>query len=229
MSLAASMEATFIVAIDGPAGVGKSTLARRIAHALDIAYLDTGAMFRTIALGFEDTSEDIAPGELQERLAAFRFSLQGAGNNTILLCNSRAVGQEVRTEKAGMLAARVATWPLVRTYLKAVQQDLGTRFSLVVEGRDTGTVIFPAARCKIFLDASPEIRAHRRFLQLQAAGESPNLATLTEQIVARDAQDRTRSIAPLIPAEDAHIIDTSDKDINAVFNAIMEIVRVGRE
>ncbi len=217
------MSAPSIITLDGPAGVGKSTLAKRVAGALGFAYLDTGAMFRTIALGLEEHGAPVHGAQLEARLQEFRFALRGAGAETTLLCNGREMGAAIRTEEAGMLAAKVAQVPEVRAFLKTAQQELGRAFSLVAEGRDMGTVVFPGARCKIFLDAAPEVRAKRRYLQLREMGKECDLAELTEQIRLRDAEDRGRVLAPLKAADDAHIIDTSDKDIEGVFKAIMEI------
>ena len=228
--------APFIITMDGPAGVGKSTLARRVAESLGVAYLDTGAMFRTVALHIaksrggasapKDSTEVPLEGpELQSLLKQCVFSLQGSGDKTRLLCNGRAVGDEIRSEEAGMMAARIATVGQVREFLKQAQQRLGSLFSLVAEGRDMGTVVFPHAVCKIFLDASPEIRAERRYRQLLDMGEQADLADLTRQIRDRDHQDRNRALAPLKPAADAAIIDTSHKDISEVFSLIIQRIQ----
>jgi cytidylate kinase len=225
-----------IITMDGPAGVGKSTLARRVAESLGVAYLDTGAMFRTVALHIaksrgaasppDDPTEAPVEGpELQTLLKQCVFSLQGSGDKTRLLCNGRAVGDEIRSEEAGMMAARIAKVGQVREFLKQAQQRLGNLFSLVAEGRDMGTVVFPHAVCKIFLDASPEIRAERRYRQLLDMGEQADLAELTQQIRDRDHEDRNRTLAPLKPAGDAAIIDTSHKDISEVFSLIIQRIQ----
>lgn len=226
------MNSRFILTIDGPAGVGKSTLAKRVASALGVAYLDTGAMFRTIGLGLartvpgRDDLRNLTGEPLQEALQAFHFTLEGSGEDTVLSCNGQAVGLEVRTEEAGMTAAAIAVLPEVRDFLKQAQQELGERFSLVAEGRDMGTVVFPEAVCKIFLDATPEVRALRRFLQLQELGTPADIDVLTRQIQERDDQDRNRAIAPLKPADDAMRIDTSNLTVDEVFVAIVhEAVR----
>ena len=223
-----------VVTIDGPAGVGKSTLAKRLAGALGIAYLDTGAMFRTVALrlGFEGTMRaERAQGhdeQLAEQLADCVFSLEGTGVDTRLLCNGRLVGDEVRSEEAGMMAARVGGNAQVRACLKEAQQRLGRAWSLVAEGRDMGTVVFPGAFCKLFLDADPLVRAERRYRQLLEMGKPCQFDELVEQIQERDRQDRDRAVAPLRPARDAVIIDTSSRDIEAVYGGIMDALEQAR-
>lgn len=219
-----------IITIDGPAGVGKSSLAGRLAEELGVACLDTGAMFRKVALHLAerlgDTELQTGPG-LAALLDECAFALEGRGAQTRLLYNGTPVGDEVRSEKAGMMAAKVAGIPQVRDFLKARQQQLGAKFSLVAEGRDMGTVVFPSAACKFFLDASPEVRAKRRYLQLQELGQESDLAVLTAQIAERDANDRNRAVAPLKAADDACVIDTSTLNINEVF-ALMKTIAESR-
>ena len=218
------MEKQPIITLDGPAGVGKSTLAKRVAGILNIPYLDTGAMFRTVALRLGPGAEHLPRPDLLARCMDFHFALEGAGAGTILLCNGVPTGREIRTETVGQLASRLATVNTVREYLKGAQRALGKATPLVAEGRDMGTVIFPKARFKFFLDASPDVRALRRFRELEAKGEHPDLATLTDMIRQRDHLDRNRTVAPLKPAEDGIIIDTSAMDIDEVLHAILEIV-----
>ena len=215
------MNRPFTVTIDGPAGVGKSTIARRVAEALGIAYLDTGAMFRTLALHLGSEAQSLAPEDLARRLEGYSFSLLGAGEKTTLFCNGEKVGQEIRTEEAAMLAARAGAMREVRQSLKKAQQAMGRDVSLVAEGRDMGTEVFPDARYKFFLVADPKVRAERRYLQLQEMGKPADLPLLLAQITERDEADTRRSIAPLRPAEDARIIDTSHMGIDDVFMEIM--------
>lgn len=213
-----------IITLDGPAGVGKSTLAKQVASILHIAYLDTGAMFRTLALRLGPDAETLPDEELRERCRGFRFRLEGAGEKSALLCNGEPVGDEIRTEEVGRLASRLATSPIVRDALKAAQRALGESTSLVAEGRDMGTVVFPAARFKFFLDARPEVRGLRRFRELEARGKKADLAEITEMIRQRDNMDRNRAVAPLKPAPDALIVDTSDLDVEGVLRVLVDAV-----
>jgi len=214
-----------IVTIDGPAGVGKSTMAKQLARKLSIPYLDTGAMFRTIAWKLGEGSWEWDESKLESELAAFDFTLSGIGEESILALNGNAIGDEIRTEEVGMWASNMATLPVIRTFLKTAQQSLGKRFDLVAEGRDMGTVIFPDAPHKFFLDASVEERANRRFLQLESLGKPADLEELKEQIAKRDHQDRNRAVAPLKAADDATTIDTTEMNKDQVFEALAKGVR----
>lgn len=218
-----------IITLDGPAGVGKSTLAKRVAKILKIPYLDTGAMFRTVAMRLGPGAEKLTSPDLLARCMDFRFRLEGTGEDTVLLCNDIPIGREIRTEYVGQLASRLATVNTVREYLKGAQRKLGEATALVVEGRDMGTVIFPKARFKFFLDASPDVRALRRFKELEDRGEKADLAQITEMILRRDHLDRNRPVAPLCPAEDAVIVDTSNLDIDGVLRIILEVVSYPQE
>jgi cytidylate kinase len=215
---------TLIVTIDGPAGVGKSTMAKRLARLLSIPYLDTGAMFRSAAWKLGDGAWEWPEARLEKALAGFEYALSGVGEDSVLSLNGTPVGDEIRTEEVGMWASNVATLPVVRTFLKKAQQALGAKYSLVAEGRDMGTVIFPDAPHKFFLDASVEERARRRFLQLREMGRPADLDALKEQIARRDDQDRNRAVAPLRAAEDAFVIDTTDMDRDRVLAVLKEAV-----
>lgn len=220
-----------VITMDGPAGVGKSTLARRLAATLGIAYLDTGAMYRTLGLRLGAAAADMDEQRLRAKCREYRFSLEARGGDAapVLCCNGEPVGQEIRTERAGRLASLVARLPVLREELQRAQRALGEGSSLVAEGRDMGTRVFPGARHKFFLDARPEVRARRRYLELEARG-ALNGATLEEiqrGIEERDAQDRGRAVDPLRPAEDAVIVDTSDLDLDGVLRVILDAVEAG--
>jgi cytidylate kinase len=194
-----------VVTLDGPAGVGKTTLARRMAESLGLAYLDTGAMFRCLALKLGPGAEHLPEDELRERCGQWTFSIAGRGQSATLFCNGQAVRGEVRTEEVGMLAARIGTVPVVRDVLRRAQRAMGEHSPLVAEGRDMGTVVFPDARFKFFLDAAPEVRAMRRL---------------------RDLENRNRTVAPLRPAADALIVDTSHLDIEGVLGVMLHYINV---
>lgn len=208
------------VTLDGPAGVGKTTLARRLAQSLRIAYLDTGAMYRAVALALGDSAptDEAALGRAVARL---HFTLKGTGADSMLLMDGRPLGPEIRTEETARLASNVAKVPAVREALKAAQQAIGRATPLAAEGRDMGTVVFPNARRKFFLDAAPEERARRRLLQLQEMGAPADYDAILQAIRERDDQDRNRAAAPLKPAEDAIIIDTTDLDVDGVFQTLL--------
>ena len=211
-----------IITIDGPAGVGKTTLAKKVAQALNIAYLDTGAMFRVTALKLGDGAWNLPGPDLASRLAALSFGLTGTGQASTLLCNADPVGNEVRTEHVGMWASNLAARAEVREFQKAAQRTIGMHTPLVAEGRDMGTVVFPSARRKFFLEADPRIRAQRRADQLREMGQEADVEAIAAAIQARDHQDRNRPIAPLVPAQDAVVIDTSRLGLDEVFEKMMK-------
>jgi len=214
-----------IVTLDGPAGVGKSTLARRLAGELGVAFLDTGAMFRAAAYTLGEGAWDWTQGLLQQKLGDFEFTLRGSGEKTELLLNGQPLPEAIRSEETGRWASHLAVVPSVRAYMKMAQIYLGHTTSLVAEGRDMGTVVFPGATHKFFLDADPEERARRRCRQLESQGRPADLKAIAESIRQRDDQDRNRSIAPLKPAPDAMVVDTTCLTESEVLEAVLDRVR----
>ena len=213
-----------IVTLDGPAGVGKSSIASRLAGELGIAFLDTGAMFRAAAYTLGEGAWDWTQGILQQKLGDFEFSLRGSGKDTELLLNGQPLPGDIRTEQTGLWASQLAVVPSVRAYMKMAQIFLGQTTSLVAEGRDMGSVVFPGAQFKFFLDAEPEERARRRCRQLEAQGKPAPLAETLAAITQRDHQDRTRSIAPMKPAEGAVVVDTTHITENEVLEKVLAVV-----
>lgn len=220
--------APLLVTLDGPAGVGKSTLAARLAGELGIAFLDTGAMFRAAAHTLGEGAWDWPQGILQQKLGDFEFSLRGSGENTELLLNGQPLPAAIRSEQAGRWASQLAVVPSVRAYMKMAQIFLGQVTSLVAEGRDMGTVVFPGARRKFFLDADPDERARRRCRQLEGQGKPADFEAIAASIRTRDDQDRNRAIAPLKPAPDAVVVDTTrlteDEVLEKIYAAVQEAV-----
>jgi cytidylate kinase len=220
-----------VVTIDGPSGVGKSTISRRLANHLGFTYLDTGAMYRAVAWyvnrhGINADNE----AQLTDDLHKISMTLIPAhlpGEDTGVVVNGEHLGAELRTPEISMLASRISALPPVRHHLTLMQQEMGKQGKVVAEGRDTGTVVFPDAAYKFFLDASPEVRAKRRIGQLQANGETMSFDEVLAATIQRDRQDRERSIAPLRPADDALRIDTSTATINEVVDRMLGVIAAG--
>lgn len=214
-----------VVTIDGPSGVGKSTISRLLAARLRYAYLDTGAMYRAIAWACRERGLDLEDaGQLSDLLDTLQMQLLPPGHDNNgevrVLLNGQELGAALRTPEMGLLASKVSAQPLVREKLTKLQQQIGTQGHIVAEGRDTGTVVFPRARWKFYLDARPEIRAARRAAQLRAKGEAVDDALLLAQIIKRDRDDQERAIAPLKAAEDAIRIDTSERPVNEILDML---------
>lgn len=214
-----------IITIDGPSGVGKTTLARLIAEKLAIPHLDSGAMFRILALVLGEEALITPQDELRKQCAACRFTLNGAGSNSLLQYNGISPGQEIRSPEISSLASRLGVNQEIRSVLLKAQREIGAQQPLVTEGRDMGTVVFPEAAVKFFLDADPLIRARRRLKDLEAVGRSENIEELAEQIRTRDERDRSRSIAPLKAADDAIIIDSTNLDVQGVLHEMLAHIR----
>ena len=200
-----------IVTIDGPSGSGKSTISRMLAAKLNFTYLDTGAMYRAVGLKIERNQIDLENSEaLQQCLNAIELTLTPNHDDDVrVMLNNEDVSQLIRTPEMGMVASRVSANPLVREKLTRLQRQMGEKGGIVAEGRDMGTVVFPIAPHKFFLDASPEERARRRFEQLQEKGQEVDYKEILDQIIKRDYDDSRRTLAPLKPADDAVIVDSS--------------------
>jgi cytidylate kinase len=216
-----------IITIDGPSGSGKGTISRRVAQALGWQLLDSGALYRLVALGAAKAGldpEDI-PGHaaLAARMDV-RFGT-GADDGEHVLLDGREVTAELRSETAGNGASRVAAWGPVRAALLQRQRDFARPPGLVADGRDMGTVVFPAAPLKIFLTASAVERASRRYNQLKDKGSGVSLAALSREIAERDERDMSRSLAPLKPADDALVVDSTGLGIDQVVGRVMQLAR----
>lgn len=215
-----------IVAIDGPAGSGKSTVAKLLAKRLGFTHIDTGALYRGVALLAIDNKAVLDNEKAVVSSAQgvhFEFRQTDAGN--VLFLDGRNVGAAIRTEAVGAAASVVSALPGVRALLLDLQRRQGDLGSVVLEGRDIGTVVFPRAEVKIFLTASIEARAQRRAAELEERGQKTDLEQVKEEMIRRDRQDSTRAIAPLKQAEDAILVDTSGMSIDSVLDRLESIVR----
>ncbi len=220
----------FNIAIDGPAGAGKSTVAKRVAKELSYIYVDTGAMYRAMALFF--LREGIAgEDEAAIRAACERVSvtLSNEGGEQQVFLNGENVNGLIREEKVGAMAAAVGAYRAVREKLTQLQREMAAGTDLVMDGRDIGTCVLPDAQVKVYLTASVETRGRRRFLELQEKGVGCSLEKICEDIEKRDFQDMNREISPLRQAEDAVLIDSSDLGIEEVTGKILDLARARRE
>ncbi len=214
------------VAIDGPAGAGKSTIAKRIARRLGYIYVDTGAKYRAMAYYLIQNQVDAAD---QEAIAAAcqhaDISICYQDGEQVVLLNGENVNAYLRTEAVGNMASVSSVVPEVRKKLVELQQKLARETDVVMDGRDIGTVVLPDADVKVYLTASVETRAKRRFLELQEKGEPADLAKIAADIEDRDYRDMHRDISPLRQAEDATLVDSSDMTIDQVVERILELCR----
>jgi cytidylate kinase len=211
-----------VVAIDGPAGAGKSTIAKRLAARLGFTYIDTGAMYRAVALWAFRQGVAFDDMHRMEQLAIAAEIQLLAGR---ILLNGEDVTEAIRTPEVSNGASKIAVVPGVRRAMVAKQRDIGRRTSVVMEGRDIGTVVFPDASVKIYLDANPAERVRRRLEELRARGEKMPEASLAAQMKERDQRDSTRSDAPLAQAPDAIYLDSTPLSLDEVEEAILRIIR----
>lgn len=216
--------ATPIVTIDGPSGSGKGSLCQLLAKQLDWHLLDSGALYRIVGLAAQKRGVDFADEASLAVLAAslnVEFQPGAAGEPANVLLDGEDISQQVRAESSGELASKVAVHNGVRDALMGLQKSFAKAPGLIADGRDMGTVVFPEAAVKIYLTASAEERADRRYKQLKARGQSVNLAALLEDIKARDDRDINRAVAPLKPADDAVVIDSSRLAIEDVYSQVL--------
>jgi len=217
----------FAVAIDGPAGAGKSTIARKVAADLSIIYVDTGAMYRAIgAYAIRKGKDTKSAEEVSPLLPEIKLELtysQEQGQRIYL--NGEDVSEEIRRPEMGMAASNVSAIPAVRTFLLEEQRKLAKRQSVIMDGRDIGTVVLPDAEVKIFLTASAEIRARRRWKEFIEKGMEKTFEEVLEDVIFRDKQDMERPIAPLKQADDAVLLDSSDLNFEETVAKVKEIIK----
>ncbi len=219
-----------IITIDGPSGAGKSTISKLLAARLYYTYLDTGAMYRVVGLMVERTGLDLQAANSKEKLVqlldSFDLKLAPGQENqeTRAFLNGEDVSETIRTPEMAMVASRVSAEPEVRTKLSDMQRVMGSKGAIVAEGRDMGTVVFPDAKYKFFLDATPEERALRRQKQLLEKGQKVEYEEIFSQIRKRDQDDSSRSLAPLKPAADAIVIDSSEMSIEEVVSFMLAVI-----
>lgn len=217
---------SFNIAIDGPAGAGKSTIAKRVAKELSFIYVDTGAMYRAIAVYLLQNHVDVTDEEaVKEACSNISVSLEYEDGAQQVILNGENVTGLLRTEEVGNMASVSSANPDVRATLLDLQRDMAAKSDVLMDGRDIGTNILPNAQLKIYLTASSETRAKRRFLELQEKGAECDLAAIEKDIIERDHRDMTREIAPLKQAEDAVLVDSSDMGIDEVVDRIIELYR----
>ena len=220
------MAKTISIAIDGPAGAGKSTIAKRLAKELGYYYVDTGAIYRTVAyfmdlLGIAPKDVDGVSRYIDELTVEIEYDEEGQQH---MIMNGMDVSGDIRTPDISQKASLISAHAVVRDMLLDMQRDVAKKHNVIMDGRDIGTVVLPRANVKIFLTASAEVRAQRRHLELQAKGSKDSYEKVLADIQLRDHQDSTREIAPLKQAKDAILVDTSSMDIQVVVEHIRNIV-----
>lgn len=216
------------IAIDGPAGAGKSTIAKAAAKALGFIYVDTGAMYR--ALGLFALRNNIEPDDrdsVKELLKRGEVSLaRNEKGEQLVILNGEDVSSLIRTEQVSMAASKISAIPEVRAFLLSLQRDMAKTYDVIMDGRDIGTVVLPDAKVKIFLTASAEIRARRRYDELIAKGENVVYEDVLADVIKRDDNDMNRPIAPLKPAEDSILVDTSELTLQESIDLLINTIEV---
>ncbi len=214
------------VAIDGPAGAGKSTISKRAAKELGFIYVDTGALYRAVGLNAMRTGADISnPESIEKSLNGISVDLKYENGEQAVLLNGENVSSLIRTPEASMAASAVSAVPAVREFLFGLQQDIAKRNDCIMDGRDIGTVVLPHAQVKIFLTATPEERATRRYKELIEKGEAVEYENVLAEMKQRDYNDSHRAVAPLKPAEDSVLVDTTGLSLEGSVEKILNVIK----
>ncbi len=213
------------IAIDGPAGAGKSTIAKKLAKELGYIYVDTGAMYRAMAYHFlQNNIASDNESEIAKSCKNVDVSISYIDGEQQVLLNGQNISDKIRNEEVGNMASATSVYPVVRTKLVELQRQLASKENVIMDGRDIGTVVLPNANVKIYLTASSKVRAKRRFDELTAKGEDCNFDDIEKDIIDRDYRDMHRETSPLKQADDAILLDTSDMDIDQVVSRMKEII-----
>jgi cytidylate kinase len=220
-----------VITIDGPAGAGKSTVSKLLAQELGYIYLDTGAMYRAVAVLARDNdpADPLDEKILKEICLELDLEFVQKDGTLRLLANGRDITAEIREPEISSLASAVSAKSVVRENLSMIQRRMGNAGGVVLEGRDMGTVVFPDADVKFYLDARPEVRSERRFLELEAQGQETTAEEVHQLMLARDSNDRSRQLAPLKPALDAILVDSSDLQIEGVVELMLDHIEAKRK
>ncbi len=213
------------IALDGPSGSGKSVMAKAVAKRLNILYVDTGALYRAIGLYMFRNSIDVSDSDkVAENLKNIELKLTQTEEGQVVLLNGENVNRDIRLPEISMYASKVSAIPRVREFLLDIQRNTAKTNNVIMDGRDIGTVIFPDAEVKIFLFARDDVRAKRRYLELKEKGIETTYEEVLSDMLKRDENDRTRAVAPAVPAEDAVMLDSSELDIEETVTAILNII-----
>lgn len=220
------LKKTVAIAIDGPAGAGKSTIARKLAEKTGYIYVDTGALYRTVALSISRNGIDpLDISAVVAHIAEIAVDIKYIDGEQRVILNGEDVSELIRTPEVSMTASVTSAIPEVRAFLLGLQRKLAKEHNVVMDGRDIATVVLPDAKVKVFLTASPEIRARRRYDELVLKGQKVEFDDVLADIIKRDAQDMNREVAPLKPSAESVIVDTSDLDLEGAVNAMQNVIK----